>query len=222
MATNSATGQHRIGIVDAHLARVADQGSAGHAHAIALAAMSAPGTTRDLADAVHLLCAIHGKFPGLADIACTIAGPGARDWLRQAADSFERERLFLVRLTSAVGPIPSTPGAAATESALVAQRRAIETLARSERGGCALGATTALIHDWRHIRTILDRAAERSGMESPASTLPGDDFVAEAIAAGTDGPASERALAFGAEQLLLQHRALFDLLEARSGAREEF
>ena len=29
-------------------------------------------------------------------------------------------------------------------------------------------------------------------------------------------------MAFGAEQLLLQHRALFDLLEARAGAREDF
>ena len=59
-------------------------------------------------------------------------------------------------------------------------------------------------------------------MESPASTLPDDSSVAEAIALGTDGPSSERALAFGAEQLLLQHRALFDLLEARAGAREDF
>ena len=40
-----------------------------------------------------------------------------------------------------------------------------------------------------------------------------------------DGPviqrASERALAFGSEQLLLQHRALFDLLEARAEARQD-
>jgi len=37
-----------------------------------------------------------------------------------------------------------------------------------------------------------------------------------------DGLASERALAFGGEQLLLQHRALFDILEARAEARGDY
>ena len=37
-----------------------------------------------------------------------------------------------------------------------------------------------------------------------------------------DGPASERALGFGGEQLLLQHRGLFDLLEARAAARGDY
>jgi hypothetical protein len=41
------------------------------------------------------------------------------------------------------------------------------------------------------------------------------DQVAEAVPAG-------RALSFGGEQLLLQHRALFDLLEARAEARGDF
>lgn len=222
MASNTASGQRSVSLVEAHFARVAGEGSARHSHAVTLATSTAPGASRDLADAVHLLCAVHGKFPGLADIACSLSGSGARDWLRATADSFERERLFLVRLTAAVGPLPSTPGSAATESALNAQRRAIETLARSERNGCALGATTALVHDWRQVRMVLDRAAERAGMECPPSTLPDDESIAAAIALGTDGPASERALAFGAEQLLLQHRALFDLLEARAGAREDF
>ena len=221
MAINSASGLRSVSGVEAHFARLAGEGAACHPHALALAAASASGASRDLADAVHLLCAVHGTFPGLADIASAVSASPARDWLRATADSFERERLYLVRLTSAVGPLPSTAGAAATESALVAQRRAIETLARSERNGCALGATTALIHDWQQIRVILDRAAERSGMESPPSGLPDHASIAEAIAVGTDGPACERAMAFGAEQLLLQHRALFDLLEARAGARED-
>jgi hypothetical protein len=42
------------------------------------------------------------------------------------------------------------------------------------------------------------------------------------IRKASDTPASERALAFGGEQLLLQHRALFDLLEARAAARSAF
>ena len=159
MATNRASGQWNAEPAGARIARVARDGSACHPHAVTLATSTAPGASRDLADAVHLLCAIHGKFPGLADIACTVSASPARDWLRATADAFERERLYLVRLTAAVGPLPSTPGAAATETALVAQRHAIETLARSERNGCALGATTALVHDWQQVRRILDKAA---------------------------------------------------------------
>ena len=102
MASNTASGQRSVSLVEAHFARVAGEGSARHSHAVTLATSTAPGTSRDLADAVHLLCAVHGKFPGLADIACSLAGSGARDWLRSTADSFERERLFLVRLTAAV------------------------------------------------------------------------------------------------------------------------
>lgn len=222
MGINTASGPSSAGLVEAHFARVAGEGCARHPYMHVLTTSNAPTANRDLSDAVHLLCAVHGKFPGLADIACSNATSQARDWLRSTADAFERERLYLVRLTSAVGPMPSTPGAAATESALLAQRRAIETLARSERDGCALGATAALIDDWRQIRAVLDRAAERTGVESPLCTLPDDQSVADAIMLGTDGPSSERALAFGAEQLLLQHRALFDLLEARAGAREDF
>ena len=78
-------------------------------------------------------------------------------------EAFERERLYLVRLTSAVGPLPSTPGAAETEASLVAARHALETLAMSERNGCALGAATALVGDWWPIRRLLDRAAARVG-----------------------------------------------------------
>jgi hypothetical protein len=145
-----------------------------------------------------------------------------QDWLGRASDAFERERLYLVRLTSAVGPLPSTPGAAETEASLVAARHALETLAMSERNGCALGAATALVGDWWPIRRLLDRAAARVGTESPAPSLPDEISVVSAIDSGTAEPACARALAFGGEQLLLQHRALFDLLEARAEARGDY
>jgi hypothetical protein len=141
-------------------------------------------------------------------------------WLGRAADAFERERLYLVRLTAAVGPIPSTPGAAETEATLLAQRHALEVLAKSERRGCALGASTALVSEWWPIRRLLDRAAARIGIESPAPSLPDEASILEAIEAECDTPASERALAFGGEQMLLQNRGLFDLLEARAEARD--
>lgn len=204
----------------ARLARVAGGGSAGHSHCAALAGGNTEHSARDLADAIHLLCALYGRFPGPADLALACCPPGpVRDWLREAADSFERERIYIVRLTAAVGPTPSTPGAAQTESAILAQRHAIETLAQSERTGCALGAVTALAGDWPAVRAILDRAAERCGIERPECTVPGSDSVAAILAEGTGSVAAERALVFGAEQMLLQHRALFDLLEARADAR---
>jgi hypothetical protein len=171
---------------------------------------------------VHLLCSIHGRYPGLIEIALQRCPKGAvQDWLSRASEGFERERLYLVRLTSAVGPLPSTPGAAETEASLVAARHALETLAMSERGGCALGAATALVGDWWPIRRLLDRAAARVGTEAPAPSLPDEASVVAVIAQGADSPASQRALAFGGEQLLLQHRALFDLLEARAEARQD-
>ena len=139
-----------------------------------------------------------------------------------AAESFERERLFLVRLTSAVGPLPSTPGAAETEATTNAQRNALEILATSERRGCALGAAAALVGDWWPIRRLLDRAASRAGIDAPAPALPDEQSILAVIEAASDTPASERALGFGAEQLLLQHRGLFDLLEARSEARRDY
>jgi hypothetical protein len=204
----------------ARVARVAGSGSAGHGHCAALAEGATEHAARDLADAVHLLCALYGRFPGPADLALACCPPGpVRDWLREAADSFERERIYIVRLTAAVGPTPSTPGAAQTEAAILAQRHAIETLAQSERTGCALGAVAALAGDWPAVRAILDRAADRCGIERPPCSVPDADSVAAILAEGTGSAVAERALVFGAEQMLLQHRALFDLLEARAAAR---
>ena len=104
----------------------------------------------------------------------------------------------------------------------MAARHALETLATSERSGCALGAATALVGDWWPIRRLLDRAATRAGLECPAPSLPDENSVVEVIHLACDSPASERALRFGGEQLLLQHRGLFDLLEARAEARSEY
>lgn len=221
MANKAEIGDERADVAEAQVARVAAIGSATHPHLAVLTTATGATASRDLSDAVHLLCAIHGSHPGLADLAHSSSPAGhARNWLRDAADAFDRERLYLVRLTSAIGPMPSTPGSVQTENALLALRHAIETLARSERRGCALGAATALIQDWRGLRPLLDHAALRSGVECPACTLPDADSLAAAVAAGIDGVASERALAFGAEQLLLQHRGLLDLMEARAESRE--
>ena len=220
MAILQAVERSVLDVAYAQAARVAAFGLAGHRHAVVLASASGPRAARDLADAVHLLCSLYGRHPGLVELALGHCPAGAaRDWLIAASAGFERERLYLVRLTAAVGPLPSTPGSAETESVLGQQRHALETLALSERRGCALGATTALVADWSAIRTVLDRAAARMGVDVPASSLPDADSVAAVIATAVEGPAPERALAFGGEQLLLQNRGLFDLLEARAEAR---
>src|SRR4051812_1021449 len=217
------TGFHQASVAEAQLARVAGEGRSRHSYLASLLEASGRQSGRDLADSVHLLCSLHGRYPGLIELALQRCPKGsAHEWLSRASDAFERERLYVVRLTSAVGPLPSTPGAAETEARLVAARHALETLATSERNGCALGAATALVGDWWPIRRLLDRAASRIGTESPAPSLPDETSVIEVIQRGTDEPASARALAFGSEQLLLQHRALFDLLEARAEARGDF
>jgi hypothetical protein len=223
MAINRSLGRAAVGVAEAQLARVAGEGCARHSYLNALLEASGPHAGRDLSDAVHLLCHIHGRYPGLVELALQRCPAGAAQvWLARASEAFERERLYLVRLTSAVGPLPSTPGAAQTESSLVAARHALETLSFSERNGCALGAATALIGDWWPIRRLLDRAATRVGLDCPAPSLPDEASVVDVINSASDSPASERALAFGGEQMLLQHRGLFDLLEARAEARGDY
>lgn len=215
--------QQAVGTAQTQLLRIAADGCARHAYLAKLVESAGPNSGRDLADAIHMLCHVHGKHPGLVALALERSprGPG-REWLDRASDAFERERLFLVRLTAAVGPVPSTPGATQSESALAASRHALETLATSERDGCAMGAITALVGDWWPIRRLLDRAATRAGIECPAPSLPDETSVIAAIEMVAAAPSSARALAFGAQQLLLQHRGLIDLLEARAGARCDF
>ena len=223
MAINRSLEQAPVSVAAVQLARVAGDGCARHSHVVSLLDGTGPHSARDLGDAVHLLCSLHGRYPGLVEMALQRCPKGpVRDWLARASDAFERERLYLVRLTAAVGPLPSTPGAAETEASLVAARHALETLAMSEREGCALGAATALVCDWWPVRRLLDRAAARAGTEAPAPSLPDEASVVAIVDQATDTPGAARALAFGVEQMLLQHRALFDLLEARAEARGDF
>lgn len=223
MAINRSINEKPVSVAEVQLARVAAEGCARHSHLLSLLNGAGPQSGRDIADAIHLLCSLHGRYPGLIEIALERCPSGpVREWLLEAAAAFERERLYLVRLTAAVGPLPSTPGAAETESSLVAARHALETLARSERQGCALGAATALVCDWWPVRRVLDRAAARVGTEAPVPSLPDEPSVVSVVEQATVSPGAARALAFGGEQMLLQHRALFDLLEARSEARSSF
>lgn len=223
MALNGANKQRQTSFALAQFERRAAEGCESDSFVRRLCEESGPWLGADLADAVHLLCALHGHHPGLIAIAQSRSeDEDVRSWLAGTSESFERERSFLLHLTAAVGPIPSTPGAAETESSLSAARHAVETLAHSERSGCALGAVCALVADWPEIRRVLDRAALRCGIDGPVPTLPDRAALGEVIDHVAASPAAARALAFGSEQLLLQHRALFALLEARSESRGDY
>jgi hypothetical protein len=203
---------------------VAEHGSAAHPYFASGTLATGPDSARNLADAVHFLCALHGRHPGIVDLAAGRSiEPPARAWLTAAAEAMGAERSYLTRLAVAVGPVPSTPGGAGSESAVIGQRSALSILAQSDRKGCALGAALAFAVDWTPIRALLDATAQRVGIDVPPGRLGEDatlgpvaDAVGEAVAA------TERALLFGAQQLSLQHRGLWDLLEARQQARRDY
>ncbi|MDQ2879030.1 MAG: hypothetical protein M3R41_08135 [Pseudomonadota bacterium] len=200
-------------------ALVTADGSA--AHRMVRRLMTGVPAMRDLSDAVHALSALHGRHPGVIDHAAGHTHqPAMLAWLGQTGQAFATERDYLARLTAAAGPMPSTPGQAESEAAGSAQRHALDMLAQSDRAGCAVGAAIALAVDWVAVRRVLDLAARRFGMEAAPLALPPYAETASLMTVAADTPAVERAMAFGAQQLLAQHRGLWTLLDARASARD--
>lgn len=217
MATHSVETAGALTAGERLLRCVAAQGSAAHPYPRSDELLRGPHAARNLADAVHFLCILHGRHPGVVDHAAgrCLDAP-ARSWFAAATAAFAQERAFLARLAAAAGPLPSTMGASDNEAAVRGQRHAIEMLASSERNGCALGAALAVSLDWSVVHDMLNVAGQRFAVEFPP--YRGDP---EAVRALADGSAAvERALLFGAEQIVIQHFGLWDLLEARQQARE--
>lgn len=199
---------------------VAFEGTGAHPHIYGGQLTSGPDAMRNLADAVHFLCTLHGRFPAILDHASRVgAEPSALRWLNDAAKAFAIERQFLAQMTVALGPIPSTAGQARSETAVAAQCRVLDMLSQSERRGCALGAAITLTLEWRTIRVLLDLAAEKLDVAIPDCHLPDLRLTARTADTAASNPAIERAMFFGAEQLLSQHRSLWDLLAARAASR---
>lgn len=193
-------------------------GSAGHTAPEWLSRNDA--SLRDVADTLHQLCSLHGRHPGVVDhVAAAALHPSAALWLEEAATAFAVERAYLIRVSAAAGPPPGTPGQAAAEAALATQRNAIDLLARSARPGCALGAAIAVTLDWPVIRRPIDAAAIRLGLETISATLPSTAQTLRLIDTLTAEAPIERAMTFGLQQLLAQHRGLWDLLTARAESR---
>ncbi|WP_447756584.1 DUF6975 family protein [Sphingopyxis fribergensis] len=199
---------------------VASDGTGAHQHVRSGALSSGPEAMRNLADAVHFLCLLHGRHPGVIyNAARKAVDPASRQWMDEAADAFAQERAFLSKIAAAVGPVPSTQGQAQCEAAVAAQRKAIDMLAESDRHGCAVGAAIALTLDWRTIRVLLDISAQRLDLSPPTCTLPDLRDTARLAGSIADSPAVERAMAFGAQQLITQHSGLWDLMAARAASR---
>lgn len=199
---------------------VASDGTGAHPHVRSGALSNGPDAMRNLADAVHFLCLLHGRYPGVIDNAARKTVDAAtRQWMGEAAEAFVQERAFLTKIASAVGPVPSTQGQAQCEAAVAAQRKAIDMLAESDRHGCAVGAAIALTLDWRTIRVLLDISAQRLDLTPPNCTLPDLRDTARLATAVADTPAVERAMVFGAQQLVTQHSGLWDLMAARAASR---
>lgn len=199
---------------------VTNDGTAGHRYPLTEELTSGREAMRNLADAAHYLCVLHGRVPGVIDHAQqATAHPAAKGWLAAAAEAFAAERALLTRLAVATGPQPSTPGQAECEAAVLQQRHALEMLARSERAGCALGAAFALALDWAAVRAVLEAAARRVSIAPGDCALPDEEETRTVAMIVADTTSFERAMSFGAQQLLAQHRGLWDLLEARQQAR---
>uniref|UniRef100_UPI0035932D3A DUF6975 family protein n=1 Tax=Blastomonas sp. TaxID=1909299 RepID=UPI0035932D3A len=199
---------------------LAQGGSGGHRFVVGLADRAAPPRAVDLADVAHYLCLLHGRYPGLIDYAATrSADPSVGHWLTAACEAFVGERALLARLTVAAGPISSTPGQDRCTPAIINLRGALNALSQSDRQGCAIGAAFALAIDWQTIRPALDRIAARTGLDPRECTLP-DAAETRALAAqiGSE-PMIGRAIAFGASQMLLQHRQFWDMLDERAQSR---
>jgi hypothetical protein len=196
-------------------------GSASHPYASPRQASALTSSTANLADAAHYLCILHGRHPGVVDHAATrIADNAARAWLLQTVNGFATERTVLTQVTVALGPVPSTVGQSDADSVVLQQRHALDMLAQSDRRGCAMGAAIALVIEWQAIRKLLDIAMLRVGIEPRPCALPDRAAslnLADAIAGQDESVA--RAAQFGAQQLLRQHRGLWDLLQARADVR---
>jgi len=202
------------------LSSVESQGSASHPYCVSPQLLGGPQASRNLADAIHFLCALHGRHPGVIElVAMRNVEREARAWLSETAEAFARERTYLANLAVQAGPVPATPGTG-SEAVVAMQRNAIMTIAQSERRGCAIGAALAIAADWGVVRQVMDSAAARFGIDLPRPWRAGEPAaIHNVVEALGDSPAVSRALLFGAEQVAIQHRGLWELLAARADAR---
>ena len=202
---------------------VTNDGTGAHPYVLSRKLIEGRNATRNLADAVHFFSLLHGRHPGLMELAASrVVAPIERSWFDKSVSAFSRERAYLSSLASAVGPLPSTPGQQQCEATTLAQSHAIDMLGKSERVGCAVGAAIAMALDWRSIRAVLDAAGARLDVVARPAALPDLHETVDLMTSLSGSAAVERAMLFGAQQILAQHRGMWDLLSTREVVRVDF
>jgi hypothetical protein len=169
-----------------------------------------------IADISHFLCISHGRHPGIIDHAATkIVEEAAREWLLHAIDGFAAERGYLNQLTVAAGPIARQTGQEKITAIIANQSKSFEMLATSDRNGCAAGAAIAFVMDWQNTRNLLDECALALGIQPTKLALPDPSQSLDLANMLTPDNAKQRAMLFGAQQMLAQQRGLWQLIVAR-------
>jgi len=174
----------------------------------------------DLADIVHFLCILHGRYPGVVDNASTKSVDDiARQWFVQAIEAFSAERAYITRLAVVVGPMMGVGGVEESDATILGQRKALDMLSQSDRKGCALGASLSLALDWLAIRDLLDKISVQLDVEPRKPILPEISVSTDLYDEACADPLVARAANFGCDQILAQHRGLWSILESRHHAR---
>lgn len=201
--------------LDGMLAR---SGTAGHAFVARFFDEARhPDGRETLSDTFHQLSLLHGARPSLFEVAGQSDNGAAAGWLAHASRVFSEERHLLAHLISAAGPPPIRKDQTRIEEAVRANRAALVTLASSDRFGCAIGAAAALMMDWGTISTMMRSAAQRFGIAVTNASPDWPDrneTFRQLVTATVSG--GERAVTFGFQTLLAQHRAFWDILHSRA------
>lgn len=172
-----------------------------------------------IADVAHFINISHGRLPGLIDYAAhKIVDDAARRWLIASIDAFAAERRFLNALTVAAGPIKRLAGQDKIAAMIAAQAKNFEMLATSDRTGCPAGAAIAFVVDWMQTRPMLEQAALLINLQPPPSLLPSTEICSNLATDLATGTSVQRAMNFGATQLLAQQRGLWRMIAARHEA----
>lgn len=175
----------------------------------------------DVSDIAHFLCVLHGSYPGVVDYTFEkISNENSSTWLIDSMNGFAAERAFLTKLTVAAGPITGVGQYDQSEVTVHNQRKALQMLSQSDRSGCAIGASIAVILDWHAIRPVLDSIALKLGIKPQSFLLPSIEKTQELYNFLISSALIKRAMNFGIDQILSQHRGLWELLEARHNTRE--
>ena len=200
MAISRSVGRRTVSVAEAHLARVAAEGSSRHRHVIALLEASGRIPAATSPTAVHLLCSLHGVIPSLIELAIAIRPTGL-----PAIGSPSRRRIRArapVPCPADVGGRPAAQHARRGRDRSQPERPAPRAGDPRDVGASRLcarrrrSAGRRLVADPPHAGPC--RVARR--LDCPAARPSRRSVGRRRSSSGVGHAASERALAFGGEQ----------------------